>query len=697
MSTSTDTHASPAREYDLVREVGEDRVRHAPPAVQSEWLLTNGIGGYSSGTVSGELTRRYHGLLVAALAAPLGRVVMLTTLGERVRTPDGHVEWLTGADLAGHGDAHGAALTAFRLELGLPHWTFRLASGVLHKRFVMVYGQNSILLRYTYEGEGRIRLALRPFLAPRSHEQPISTDVAQPHETALHARGIELRFEAPLPCLQVRFNAPRAAFTAEQSHGPLVTYRTERDRGYAFEGGLWSPGYMRCDLSDGQSACLLASTEGWDIASALSPDDIEQAERDRRRQLLADASCPPCDSVEGELVLAADQFIVTPSWRTRDIARSRAGGVEPRSVVAGYHWFTDWGRDTMISLEGLTLATGRFPEARAILLSFAQHMKDGLIPNLFPEGDHSGLYHTADATLWMFHAVHRYTAATGDRTVVDRLLPQLQDSIERHLEGTRFNIRVDPADGLLSQGEPGYQLTWMDAKVDDWVVTPRRGKAVEINALWYNALRLTAEWTALQGDRAAAERLSAFADRAYESFNRRFWYAPGHHLFDVVDGERGDDPSLRPNQVFAISLEHPVLAPERWAPVMEVVRDRLLTPVGLRSLGPDEPDFKAQYYGDLRSRDAAYHQGTVWGWLIGPYVDAWLKLHPGATDEAARCLDGLAAHLGQAGLGTISEIFDAMPPFTPRGCIAQAWSVAEALRLWRALKHPPAGGKDQHP
>jgi predicted glycogen debranching enzyme len=340
----------------------------------------------------------------------------------------------------------------------------------------------------------------------------------------------------------------------------------------------------------------------------------------------------------------------------------------------------------MISLEGLTLATGRAAEGRAILVNFTRHMKDGLIPNLFPEGDQEGLYHTADATLWLFHAVHRYATATGDVALVERLLPALHESVDRHLAGTRFNIRVDEADGLLSQGEAGYQLTWMDAKVGDWVVTPRRGKAVEINALWYNALRIAAGWTArLQGE-APARRFGDLADVVEASFNRRFWYEAGGHLFDVVDGEAGDDPALRPNQVLAISLDHPVLLRDRWDPVMETVRRHLLTPVGLRSLSPEHPDFKPQYYGDLRSRDAAYHQGTVWGWLIGPYVDAWLKLHPERRNEGRELLAGLTDHLGEAGLGTGSEIFDATPPFTPRGCIAQAWTVAELLRLITALE-----------
>jgi predicted glycogen debranching enzyme len=336
----------------------------------------------------------------------------------------------------------------------------------------------------------------------------------------------------------------------------------------------------------------------------------------------------------------------------------------------------------MIALEGLTLTTGRPLEAGRILRTFARHVRDGLIPNLFPEGDRQGLYHTADATLWFFHALGRYLGATGDRQTLAALLPVLLEVIERHLAGTRFGIGVDPADGLLRQGAPGCQLTWMDAKVDDWVVTPRRGKAVEINALWYNALKLAEGWLREAGDAERADGLAAHAERARESFNHRFWYAQGGYLYDVVDGEAGDDPACRPNQVFAISLDHPVLDRERWEPVVETVRHRLLTPVGLRSLAPGEPDFQPCYDGDLRSRDAAYHQGTVWAWLIGPFVDAWLKLHPDDRGGARRFLEGFMPHLGEACMGSISEVFDAEEPFAPRGCVAQAWSVAEVLRTW---------------
>jgi predicted glycogen debranching enzyme len=308
-------------------------------------------------------------------------------------------------------------------------------------------------------------------------------------------------------------------------------------------------------------------------------------------------------------------------------------------------------------------------------------VRDGLIPNMFPEGTKEGLYHTADATLWFFHAIHRYLRETDDRATLRQLLPKLKSIFESHVQGTRFGIGVDERDGLLRQGAEGYQLTWMDAKVDDWVVTPRRGKAVEINALWYNALRLLAEWLREEGDSAAA-KVAEYAARAGESFNRRFWYAEGGYLYDVVDGEQGDDTACRPNQVLAISLDHPVLARERWAPVYEIVRERLLTPVGLRSLAPGHRDYKAQYYGDLRARDAAYHQGTVWGWLAGPFVDAWLKLHADDVQGAREVLTGFLTHLDDAGVGTLSEIFDAEAPYTSRGCIAQAWSVAEVLRAW---------------
>jgi predicted glycogen debranching enzyme len=355
-------------------------------------------------------------------------------------------------------------------------------------------------------------------------------------------------------------------------------------------------------------------------------------------------------------------------------------GGEVRTVIAGYHWFTDWGRDTMISLEGLTLATGRQAEAGWILRTFSHYIRDGLIPNMFPEGEKDGLYHTADASLWFFHAMDRYVDISGDRLLLKLVLPKMVEIVEAHIAGTRFGICVDPGDGLLHQGQEGYQLTWMDAKVGDWVVTPRRGKAVEINALWYNALRVLER--RLREEKSDTGTYAARADAVREAFNRRFWFEQGGYCYDVVDGEIGDDPACRPNQLLAISLPNPVLAQERWARVVDVARERLLTPFGLRTLAPGHPDYKAQYYGDLRARDAAYHQGTVWPWLIGPFVDAWLRVHPEDRQGARRFLEGFEPHLNQGCIGSINEIFDAERPYTPRGCIAQAWSVAEVLRAW---------------
>ena len=655
-----------------------------PGLLTPEWLVTNGLGGYAAGTVVGAVTRRYHGLLVAALPAPLGRMVILSHLWERLRLPDRSIVVLSGEERVGSlvlaGTRH---LAEFRLEDGLPVWRYEVGGFCLEKRVLMPRGQNTVYVRYTLAGDaGPLRLALRPSTPFRAHHAPVSEPLRGRRVLTATEGRYEISAGEDLPPLRLDVHAEAAAFTVDERTLQQVLYRVEERRGYEAAGDLWSPGYFRIDLTPARPATLVASTEGWDTLRALDPDAAWAAEHERRRRLIGAAAPAARGGPAAELVLAADQFIVTPIGRVEDAARARAAGDEVRSVVAGYHWFTDWGRDTMISLEGLTLTTGRHLEAGYILRTFVRYVRDGLIPNLFPEGDSEGLYHTADATLWFFHAVDRYVEQTGDRATLALLGPTLADIVERHLAGTRFGIGVDPKDGLLRQGAPGYQLTWMDAKVDDWVVTPRRGKAVEINALWYNALRLLEGWLAETGDAAAAGVLRQHAELARASFNERFWYAEGGHLYDVIDGEGGDDPACRPNQVVAIALRHPVLDPGRWSAVLDTVRTRLLTPVGLRSLAPDHADYKRRYDGDLRARDAAYHQGTVWPWLIGPFVDAWLRVHPREVGAARRMLEGFAAHLAEAGIGSISEIFDAEEPFTPRGCVAQAWSVAEVLRAW---------------
>jgi predicted glycogen debranching enzyme len=653
--------------------------------LEREWLVTNGLGGYASGTVSGAATRRYHGLLVAAHPVPLGRVMMVNHLWEFLRLPDYRTVPFGGEEsVENHLHIHGAEhLIEFKLESGLPVWRYAVEGFELEKRIYFAYRHNTVYVRYRLmSGSGRVRLKLKPSVHFRGHDESVSTALCSPTVFTAVEDRYEVTCGGPYPTLRMALGGGgKAGFTVRGEHISDVLYRIEEERGYEYKGALYAPGHFRLDLEPGQSATLICSTEPWDHIRAVPAAEVLKAELVRRRRLVEQAAPAARTGLAAELVLAADQFIIVPAARVADEARALAHGDEARSVIAGYHWFTDWGRDTMIGLEGLTLTTGRHIEAGYVLRTFGHHVRDGLIPNLFPERETQGRYHTADATLWFCHALRRYLDATGDRGTLQQLLPKLKDIIHHHVRGTRFGISVDPADGLLREGAQGYQLTWMDAKVGDWVVTPRRGKTVEINALWYNALRLVEGWVRESEGDGPASGFAAHAEQCREAFNRRFWYEAGGYLYDVLDGPDGtNDPALRPNQVLAISLTHPVLDKSRWQSVLAVVRSKLLTPVGLRSLSPDHPDYKPKYFGDLRARDAAYHQGTVWGWLIGPFVDAWMRAHPEDRTGAAALLDGFRRHMGEACVGSISEVFDAQPPYTPRGCIAQAWSVAEVLR-----------------
>ena len=666
----------------------------AEAGLNYEWLVTNGLGGYASGTLSGVITRRYHGYLVAALPAPFGRIMMLNDLVERIELADGRLVQLAGEERAGGPVKLDVMdyLSEFRLEAGTPVWRYEVGALVLEKRLVMPHGQNTAFLNYSLlSGDDSVRLVLRPSFHFRPHEEPVSADLDSSYTLTVGNDRYEISAGNDLPPLRLILQGQNAALTVDRIRIEQVAYRIEGNRGYPARGDLWSPGFFHVDLRKESGATLIASSEHWENMRALAPTAAVDSESERKRRMLAVAADklgkeigafasnnPTC----AELIWAADQFVITPAGRIVDATRARAVGDEVRTVIAGYHWFTDWGRDTMISLEGLTLSTGRYAEAAWILRTFAHYIRDGLIPNLFPEGQTAGLYHTADATLWFFHALERYTTTSHDRSVLRMALPKLLDIFEWHLRGTGFGIGVDPNDGLLKQGADGFALTWMDAKMDNWVVTPRRGKAVEINALWYNALKLLEGWLSEENEPAQSVRVAACAQKVRESFNARFWSEPLQHLMDVVDGPEGDDAACRPNQLFAISLKHPVLDESRWAAVVEVARAKLLTPVGMRSLSPDHKDYKPKYDGDLRVRDGAYHQGTVWAWLIGPFIDAWLKVHPGDFEAAGKFLDGFERHLTDACIGSISEIFDAEPPFTPRGCIAQAWSVAEVLRCW---------------
>ena len=656
------------------------------PHLTQEWLVTNGLGGYATGTVLGPILRRYHGLLIAALANPLGRFMMLHGLSERFRIPGKGAVFAGPRDFVGSDHMPMVTPIEFRVECGLPVWVYDLWGCRIEKRIFLPYKQNTTHIEYRYiAGTGAIRLGLRPGIHFRNHDAQVNSEVGAHYALNVRDFRLEISGGSELPVLRLK-TEPQTSFTYDPK-AVTIDYLSEKHRGYPSQGSLWSPGYFRTDLEPGSAIALIASTEAWEIVDALRHEEVVSSELMRRRELLAKTSTG-CGDILQELVLAADQFLISPLGRREDAARARAAGHEPFTVIAGYPWFTDWGRDTMIGLEGLTLTVERHQEARWILHTFAHYVCDGLIPNLFPEGETQGLYHTADATLWFFHAISRYLHATNDRVTLRTILPKLHEIAKAHIHGTRFGIHVDPRDGLLAQGAEGYQLTWMDAKVGDWVVTPRRGKAVEINALWYNALCLLSQWSEEEEGLEFAAAYRECAQRARESFNKRFWNPSKGYLFDVIDGESGggepgDDPACRPNQLLAISLENPVLDRSRWAAVVDTATKVLLTPVGLRSLAPGEPDYKPQYYGDRRSRDAAYHQGSAWAWLIGPYVDALAKVYPERC--SLELLRGFESHLNQACVGSISEIFDAEEPHTPRGCIAQAWSVAEVLRCFVKL------------
>lgn len=664
--------------------------KHAPQTLLSrEWLITNGLGGYAAGTLAGIATRRFHGLLIAALPTPFGRTMMLNQVSERLQLPDGSIvplcneAWQPGQQTLAVADY----LAEFRLETGLPVWRYEIGEVVLEKRLLMPHRQNTVYVVYhLLTAPGPLSLTLQPALRFRPHEGVLHGPSHEPYTLTIVEDRYEISGQDDYPALRLRWMGSEAALTLDRRLLDPMHYMVEEQRGYDAQGTVWSPGYFTATLQPQRLSMLVASTEPWMTVDALAAEAPLAAERERRRRLLA--SAPPAlqSDLGAELVFAAEQFIIIPAGRIEEAVHARATGDEARTMIAGYHWFTDWGRDTMISLEGLTLSTGRIAEAGWILRTFAHYIRDGLVPNMFPEGERQGMYHTADATLWFFHALDRYLQMTHDRETLRLLLPRLCEIITHHLQGTHFGIGVDPQDGLLKQGATGYQLTWMDAKVGDWVVTPRRGKAVEINALWYNALCLLAGWLREEDDQPAADRLAQHAAQARHTFNERFWYEAGPYLYDVIDGEQGDDAACRPNQLLALSLAHPILEERRWKPVLDVVQAQLLTPVGLRSLAPFHPDYKATYDGDLRARDAAYHQGTVWAWLIGPFIDAWLRVYPDDKRGARRFLSGFEPHLNEACVGSVSEIFDAETPFTPRGCVAQAWSVAEVLRCWLKLQ-----------
>ncbi|MFY9559857.1 MAG: amylo-alpha-1,6-glucosidase [Terriglobales bacterium] len=637
-------------------------------AVRREWLETNGLGGFASSTIIGLNTRRYHGLLVAATKPPVGRLVLLSKLEETLLI-DGPTFDLSANRYPGVVHPEGFRyLKQFRLD-PFPVFTYEVEGIEIEKTVFMVQGENSTVIHYQLgnnnhpESPKDLRLEIRPLIAFRDYH-------GTTHENGALNPAVEedrgLAAVAPyqgLPTLYLAHNASQLQKTGDWYRN--FEYDAERERGLDFAEDLFNPFVLRFDLRSHRHASVIASTEPRDVTRVA---EYRQAEITRRRNAVV--SSPIEDNFAQTLACAADQYIVSRG--------------DQKTVIAGYHWFSDWGRDTMIALPGLTLPTGKHEVARSILRTFAKHVDQGMLPNRFPDADETPEYNTVDATLWFFEAARAYLAYTGDLEFVrSELYPVFADIISWHARGTRYGIKVD-ASGLLASGEPGVQLTWMDAKVGDWVVTPRRGKPVEIQALWYNALRIMEDLAGRLGDEASQKRYRRMATVASWSFNRLFWNEKDGCLYDVVNGGP-PDASIRPNQIFAVSLPHSLLTPERARNVVEKVQEHLLTPYGLRSLAPSDPQYRGRYTGGPAERDGAYHQGTVWPWLLGPFITAYVKVHNGsqaARTQAAEWLEPLHDHLSDGGLGHISEIFDGDAPHRPCGCIAQAWSVAEVLRAY---------------
>lgn len=619
----------------------ESQCRNLDVSAQREWLLTNGIGGYAMGTASGILTRRYHGHLIAATTPPTGRSLLLATLDATIQD-SGPAVGISTNQYPGAIHPEGYLyLRRFEAAHEYVRWTYRAASGEITKELRVHPGANAVTVRYRNVGRTALTLTVRPLVCHRDHHGEFHEQAGYPQALLFPADGEVIEQDG----LGLYLVHPGAKRTPVQGWYYRIEHQREIERGLPPRDDLFCPVELSWDLRPGDEAVLVASDDLGIEPLPAAPDEEEAR------------------GLGAMLRESAERFLIqTPNRRT---------------VMAGWPWFTDWGRDTMISLPGLCLHTGCIELARAILDDHANLLDGGLIPNRIPEHGETPEDNTVDATLWFVNAIGRTLQAEWDEAFAGRMLAAVEKVFDAHVAGTKHGIRVDPEDGLLTQGEAGLQLTWMDAKVGDWVVTPRHGKPVEINGLWANACH-TMAWLAncLGSSREAA--FKAAGEKAAASFEAKFWHEGRGFYLDTVDPI---DASLRPNQVIAMALPHSPCDPDHARRALGVVGTELATPYGLRTLGPNEPGYQGRYEGDMSRRDAAYHQGTAWPWLLGPYAAAVAKFGEG-PGEARRLLREARTMLGEDGLGGIAEVYDGDSPQRPGGCPWQAWSVGEILRAW---------------
>jgi predicted glycogen debranching enzyme len=680
-SVPSNTAPSEASTKNVAISFGPEVCNDLAAAEQREWLVTNGIGGFASGTVAGSATRRYHGLLVAALNPPGGRTFLgggvdeVVSIGGQTYPLATH-RWASGA-IAPQGHLY---IQNFRLDGVIPVWTYQAGITRIEKSIWMRHGENTTYIQYTVlESASPVTLELKALVNYRDfHAATHAGDWHMRIEPVEHGVRITA-FETAVP-FYVR--CAQAACEPQHTWYRDFLFLRESERGLDDREDQLYGARFTVELQEGQTVTVVFSAEKNVILDGL----VARKEQPKRESKIVSAASELMQASSGEtppswipqLVLAADQFLVK-----RPLPNQPVG----RSIIAGYHWFSDWGRDTMIALPGLTLATGRTEVAKQVLLAFARLVDGGMLPNNFPDAGGAPEYNTMDATLWYFEAARQYFVATQDSVTLKKLFPVLAKIVSAHVKGTRYNIHVDTDDGLLYGGGPGVQLTWMDAKIGDWVVTPRTGKPVEINALWINALESIVQFANVLG--SSTDIYTKLLQKAKLSFGK-FWNARRDCCFDVLDSPGiGNDSTMRPNQIVAVSLGASLLSVEQQRAVVDACASQLLTPFGLRSLAPQERGYTGVYSGGPRQRDAAYHQGTVWGWLLGPFALAHYRVYKDRT-AALGFLEPLVRSIDRYGLGTLAEIFDGDAPHHPRGCIAQAWTVGEVLRAWKELQSLPS-------